>query len=268
MKVKRLKQNELQHHGIKGQKWGVRNGPPYPIEDKVLRKGTKLNTVARATDASDSWRLAPDLYRKVEGGKNWLYTYNNDHDQKIYKGPFAKYLVMEKGANYLNEHKYEVVRDLKMPTKKERVDEFLELYKNNKKTVTKDLAQIQKLLIYYKVGDNNEQKDYKSFNAKKFDPDDKKQAAIAYSMFNHLMEASNKYKSTILYKQQIEKKFDAMIDDNNQGVYNNAYDPIIVFKAEQMLKTIGTEPLSADDITKNYDAVEKEMERLGRNVKL
>lgn len=24
--------NELYHHGIKGQKWGVRNGPPYPLE--------------------------------------------------------------------------------------------------------------------------------------------------------------------------------------------------------------------------------------------
>lgn len=25
----------LSHHGIKGQRWGVRNGPPYPLEDKV-----------------------------------------------------------------------------------------------------------------------------------------------------------------------------------------------------------------------------------------
>ena len=23
---------ELYHHGIKGQKWGVQNGPPYPLE--------------------------------------------------------------------------------------------------------------------------------------------------------------------------------------------------------------------------------------------
>lgn len=26
--------DELYHHGIKGQKWGVRNGPPYPLEEK------------------------------------------------------------------------------------------------------------------------------------------------------------------------------------------------------------------------------------------
>jgi len=27
--------NELYHHGIKGQKWGVTNGPPYPLSDEV-----------------------------------------------------------------------------------------------------------------------------------------------------------------------------------------------------------------------------------------
>ena len=35
---------ELYHHGIKGQQWGVRNGPPYPIEDRVLKKGTFQNS--------------------------------------------------------------------------------------------------------------------------------------------------------------------------------------------------------------------------------
>lgn len=28
---KLLSLNELHHHGIKGQKWGVKNGPPYPL---------------------------------------------------------------------------------------------------------------------------------------------------------------------------------------------------------------------------------------------
>lgn len=39
--------NELHHHGIEGQKWGVRNGPPYPIE-----KQKKVNNKNCQTDHS------------------------------------------------------------------------------------------------------------------------------------------------------------------------------------------------------------------------
>lgn len=36
--------NELYHHGIKGQKWGKRNGPPYPLDaDGKLKSVNKLN---------------------------------------------------------------------------------------------------------------------------------------------------------------------------------------------------------------------------------
>ena len=50
----------LVHHGIKGQKWGIRNGPPYPIEDKVLKKGTRINSIgygdsAEARRKSNRW---------------------------------------------------------------------------------------------------------------------------------------------------------------------------------------------------------------------
>ena len=30
--------DELYHHGIKGQQWDVRNGPPYPIDHKIMKK--------------------------------------------------------------------------------------------------------------------------------------------------------------------------------------------------------------------------------------
>lgn len=30
--------SEISHHGIDGQKWGVRNGPPYPLERKSRRE--------------------------------------------------------------------------------------------------------------------------------------------------------------------------------------------------------------------------------------
>lgn len=31
----KLTESELSHHGVEGQKWGVRNGPPYPIKKTV-----------------------------------------------------------------------------------------------------------------------------------------------------------------------------------------------------------------------------------------
>ena len=34
--------NMLLHHGIEGQKWGVQNGPPYPL-DKTTAKEVKKN---------------------------------------------------------------------------------------------------------------------------------------------------------------------------------------------------------------------------------
>lgn len=255
---------ELYHHGVKGQKWGVRHGPPYPIEDRVLRTGTKLNSVAMSTSGNTS-NISPENYRKKG---TWMYTYNNDYDQKVYKGPFSKYLVMCRGAQYLDEHKYEVVKDLRMPTKEERVNEFVEIYNKNKKVVSKELADMRQMLILYKVGSEAEQKEFSNFNPKKFDINDKDQRRVAYAMFNHMMENVQRYKTTQLYKKNIEKKFDAMVDDNNQGVYNDAKDPIIVFRAEEVLRTIGSQPITSDEIIKNTEEIREKLAKKGLNVKL
>ena len=41
MEVRRLKPDELQHHGVKGQEWGVRNGPPYPLDKRAAKSNYK-----------------------------------------------------------------------------------------------------------------------------------------------------------------------------------------------------------------------------------
>ena len=50
--------DELYHHGIKGQKWGVQNGPPYPLSPEKQRK------------VADQIKGDVDKYHKaVESGK-------------------------------------------------------------------------------------------------------------------------------------------------------------------------------------------------------
>lgn len=79
--------DDLYHYGIKGQKWGVRRGPPYPIEDTVMRTGTRLNNVNT------------NPFQNETRSDRWLYTYNPDDswDSSVCKGPFAVYLMKTKG---------------------------------------------------------------------------------------------------------------------------------------------------------------------------
>lgn len=39
--------DSLMHHGIKGQKWGIENGPPYPLTDHDKLSNTIFNNAKR-----------------------------------------------------------------------------------------------------------------------------------------------------------------------------------------------------------------------------
>ena len=55
---------ELYHHGIQGQKWGVRNGPPYPLSRSSLGRRRWLK------NASELQRSEPDKYRHLRIDNN------------------------------------------------------------------------------------------------------------------------------------------------------------------------------------------------------
>ena len=121
----RLGYNVLAHHGIKGQKWGIRNGPPYPLEktaknDKIKEEETsKSFNIPRNkfTDYALNPEKAPDKARAFESALG----YNKDNCDQLIKD-IEKHAdihkMVEKGDNGYG-MRYEQVIKLKGPNEKE-----------------------------------------------------------------------------------------------------------------------------------------------------
>lgn len=269
----------LVHHGIKGQKWGVRryqnpdgtltaegkirygSGPNTygPVEDTVLKSGTKLRSVSSRYFSGNDYK----------NSGNPLYTYNaeNDWDNKVYKGPFSMYLVAYRGASFVKEFEFKTVSDLKMPTKEERVGEFKNLYSDKKysRDMIRVMRSTQQQLKSYNIGSKESQ----NVNIKNLKSDEDFNAA--YEVFNHAMEAQHRYKSTSEYFKRMSDKYDAMVDDNNQGIYNMTNDPIIVFRTDKLIAEnagIPIKDLTWSEIQENTEHVRDELKKHGQNVKL
>lgn len=71
----RLGYNVLAHHGIKGQKWGVRNGPPYPLENSqksstiVADANRKHNTNAKSSNYDVLDPASGEYFHFAEGSR-------------------------------------------------------------------------------------------------------------------------------------------------------------------------------------------------------
>lgn len=65
----------LSHHGILGQKWGVRNGPPYPIGSSSKSTDLKIDLQFFAKTAKDYPTIRVDMkeYAKVmNAAMKWI----------------------------------------------------------------------------------------------------------------------------------------------------------------------------------------------------
>lgn len=295
-----IRSNELYHHGVKGMKWGVRRyqNPDGSLTEEgkkhygvksindidILKKGTELSTV-RGTTAMDFINLggrtitSEELIKfKTAQGQRMgikdglpLYTFltNNEHDAKVYKGPFSKFLAIYSGQRFIQEYRYKVVDDLAMPKKEERINEFKKLCEDKKysKDTLKLLKDMQDRCIENNIGGEKMVSLFKSLDLNNMKTD--KDWNTAYMLFNHAMEAAFKFKSTSEYMKRMSSKYDAMIDDNNKDIYNGAQSPIIIFNAAKVLSVNGPAmSVSVDDIEANYNTLKEELEKEGRRILL
>ena len=77
----------LSHHGIKGQKWGIKNGPPYPIEKQVNKyfNNKQINEGKRFLD--DKLNMPIDL-QFFANKKNHTFKWNSKEEYAIVNSAF------------------------------------------------------------------------------------------------------------------------------------------------------------------------------------
>ena len=139
--------NELKHHGIKGQKWGIRRfqnkdgsltllgKKRYRDDDIIIEKGSKQRHISEKREI------------RLNDKETYLYDPNNKHDKKVYEGAYAMYIEAGKGDMDKYVHEYETTKTLRMPSNKRSVDIFIKSYRNNPAPYIHEMNQIKN---YYK----------------------------------------------------------------------------------------------------------------------
>ncbi len=119
----RLGYNVLAHHGIKGQKWGVRNGPPYPLdkssESGKIKRETKGLIISsnKFTEYALNPEKAPDKAHVFESALG----YNRSNCHKLIEDIESHadiHKMVEKGDRGYG-MRYEQIMRLKGPNEKE-----------------------------------------------------------------------------------------------------------------------------------------------------
>lgn len=254
----------LKHHGILGQKWGVKNGPPYPLvggsydnrnkleireskkqkrkrhEDFTIKAGTTLATLSvdpNRTKGADMFYAAFDK-RDIH---EYNALFNKKMDQPIY----------DKDGNIVGSekvHKFRIEnvpdKDMKIASETNSANEFIELYSKDRDfyNYVTDKSRMQGKFdeSRYRFKGYREARDVleKIREDKDYKPS-RDELQVVYRMYNYTipnLDADTIKQRKKFFDRMIAKGYDGIFDTND-GLYGGfkAEKPVIIINQEKLI---------------------------------
>lgn len=265
----------LAHHGILGQKWGSKNGPPYPLKggsytetekeaikearkkkysrynkkhyDDVLAKGTVLKTLSYDPDRTQKGDMffASHTKADVDHYKEFFdkkipQTLYDDNGNAIGTGIFYKYSIQNAAA-----------KDIKVASEDSGANAFRKLYENDRdfyNFVTDPNRLRQRFedgVHRISPGYIKARKAMDKIQDPNYIPTDK-ELNDAYRIFNHSIPSDGNGNArnakdvatqrAKFFKELQKNGYDAVLDTND-ALYNSvqAQSPVIVFNMDSII---------------------------------
>lgn len=270
-----MENNKLYHHGILGQKWGVKNGPPYPLkggdysqsEVKAIRaKRKNRNSIYNKKHfdevlKSDKTTLSTLSYNKDRTkDTDMFYATHDKWDKHQYNSMFNRktpQTIYDENGNSIGTGlflKYRIDNSLKSDVKVASEDSgakiFMDLYKKDRDfyNFVTDKERMQSYFVkdkYKFKGYRESARALERMKNAEYTPSSKDLQTV-YRMFNYVIPydgAGNARKGKDVYTQRT-KFFNACkkagygaVLDTNDSIYGGfkAKSPVIVFDMEQII---------------------------------
>lgn len=217
----------LRHFGVKGMKWGVRKTKDeLNSKERTIKKGTVIQNISS---------------RELTKPNRHMYAAYTSYDKTLYSDMMANF--QYNGRGYKNE--FVVKKDIRIPSDKQLVKNFVEIAKANPKLVSREMsaAYNSSHLLFEKSAKHFEKKISKISDA------DSKLGEKLTKQFVSEMVSDKAAKSRAEFIGGLIKKgFDGMSDINDRDGSTNSQDPLIIFNTTKTLGEAKSVKLTKSDL--------------------